>query len=170
LDTLGWQATLGQCPAHDVKVTHPLLLQVGDGTNFVLVLAGALLEQAEELLRMGLSPSEVIEGYQMACKREVKKRCGLVGGCLRRHGPVGEFRKRCGPVGGLERGVAQLEGLERGMAQLKSLERGVFIHFCEVACFMSKFRVSLWGAQGLPLQDCCGEGSTDLYLQHAVWK
>ena len=33
------------------------------------MLAGALLEQAEDLLRMGLSPSEVIEGYQMASKK-----------------------------------------------------------------------------------------------------
>lgn len=43
--------------------------QVGDGTNFVLVFSGALLGHAEELLRMGLSPSEVIEGYQMAAKK-----------------------------------------------------------------------------------------------------
>lgn len=33
--------------------------EVGDGTNFVLVFAGALLELAEELLRIGLSVSEV---------------------------------------------------------------------------------------------------------------
>ena len=45
------------------------MLQVGDGTNFVLVLAGALLEHAEDLLRMGLSPSEVIEGYLMASQK-----------------------------------------------------------------------------------------------------
>ncbi|RWS17726.1 T-complex protein 1 subunit theta-like protein [Dinothrombium tinctorium] len=40
--------------------------EVGDGTNFVIVLAGALLEQAEELIRMGLKPVEVIEGYELA--------------------------------------------------------------------------------------------------------
>lgn len=45
--------------------------QIGDGTNFVLVLAGALLEHAEDLLRMGLSPSEVIEGYQMASQKAI---------------------------------------------------------------------------------------------------
>ena len=43
--------------------------QVGDGTNFVLVLSGAMLEHAEELLRMGLSPSEIIEGYDMAAQK-----------------------------------------------------------------------------------------------------
>ncbi|KAA0703968.1 T-complex protein 1 subunit theta [Triplophysa tibetana] len=47
-------------------------LEVGDGTNFVLVFAGALLELAEELLRMGLSVSEVIEGYEMACKKTLE--------------------------------------------------------------------------------------------------
>merc|ERR1719324_1503102 len=31
---------------------------VGDGTNFVVVFAGELLKQAEELLRMGLHQSE----------------------------------------------------------------------------------------------------------------
>ena len=46
--------------------------QVGDGTNFVLVFAGALLEHAEELLRMGLSPTEVIEGYDMACQKALE--------------------------------------------------------------------------------------------------
>ena len=39
--------------------SHMQEQEVGDGTNFVLVFAGALLELAEELLRMGLSVSEV---------------------------------------------------------------------------------------------------------------
>lgn len=47
----------------------PPLSQCGDGTNFVLVLAGALLDHAEELLRMGLSPAEVVVGYEMACNK-----------------------------------------------------------------------------------------------------
>ncbi|XP_059824092.1 T-complex protein 1 subunit theta [Hypanus sabinus] len=46
--------------------------EVGDGTNFVLVFAGALLELAEELLRMGLSVSEVIEGYEAASKKALE--------------------------------------------------------------------------------------------------
>lgn len=42
--------------------------EIGDGTNFVLIFAGALLDNAEELLKSGLSPAEVIEGYELACK------------------------------------------------------------------------------------------------------
>jgi len=46
--------------------------EIGDGTNWVLIFAGALLGSAEELLKMGLSPAEVIEGYQMACKKALE--------------------------------------------------------------------------------------------------
>merc|ERR1712168_522719 len=46
--------------------------EVGDGTNWVLIFAGALLNSAEELLKMGLSPAEVIEGYNMACKKALE--------------------------------------------------------------------------------------------------
>lgn len=46
--------------------------EIGDGTNWVLIFAGALLASAEELLKMGLSPAEVIEGYQMACKKALE--------------------------------------------------------------------------------------------------
>jgi len=40
--------------------------EVGDGTNFVILMAGALLEGADELLRMGLTPAEIGDGYEMA--------------------------------------------------------------------------------------------------------
>ncbi|KAI5646020.1 TCP-1/cpn60 chaperonin family domain-containing protein [Phthorimaea operculella] len=40
--------------------------EVGDGTNFVIVLSGALLEAAEELLRLGVTTSEIAEGYENA--------------------------------------------------------------------------------------------------------
>ncbi|KAF5927568.1 hypothetical protein HPG69_016207 [Diceros bicornis minor] len=49
-----------------VMASHMQEQEVGDGTNFVLVFAGALLELAEELLRIGLS---VIEGYEVACRK-----------------------------------------------------------------------------------------------------
>uniref|UniRef100_A0AAZ1XQ54 T-complex protein 1 subunit theta n=1 Tax=Oreochromis aureus TaxID=47969 RepID=A0AAZ1XQ54_OREAU len=55
-----------------VMASHMQEQEVGDGTNFVLVFAGALLELAEELLRMGLSVSEVIEGYEKACKKTLE--------------------------------------------------------------------------------------------------
>jgi chaperonin GroEL (HSP60 family) len=42
--------------------------EIGDGTTGVVVLAGALLEQAEALLDMGIHPLRVAEGYEWACK------------------------------------------------------------------------------------------------------
>lgn len=55
-----------------VMASHMQEQEVGDGTNFVLVFAGALLQMAEDLLRMGLSVSEVIEGYEKACKKALE--------------------------------------------------------------------------------------------------
>jgi len=43
--------------------------EVGDGTNFVLVLTGELLQQAENLLKMGLHPTEILIGYEKAYKK-----------------------------------------------------------------------------------------------------
>lgn len=40
--------------------------EVGDGTNFVIVISGTLLEAAEELLRLGITTSEIAEGYERA--------------------------------------------------------------------------------------------------------
>ena len=56
--------SLKYSPSH--TLTHT---KVGDGTNFVLILSGALIANAEELLKMGLSPSEVAEGYETACEK-----------------------------------------------------------------------------------------------------
>jgi len=39
---------------------------VGDGTTSVVVLAGALVEKAEELLEMGIAPSRISDGYHNA--------------------------------------------------------------------------------------------------------
>jgi len=39
---------------------------MGDATNLVLILGGELLKKAENLLIMGLHPSEVIKGYELA--------------------------------------------------------------------------------------------------------
>lgn len=40
--------------------------EVGDGTNFVIILAGGLLENAEELLRLGVTTTEIADGYKKA--------------------------------------------------------------------------------------------------------
>jgi len=61
----------------ELEVVHPaakLLVmasqqqesEVGDATNLVVVFAGELLEKAAYLLRMGLHPSEVVQGYELA--------------------------------------------------------------------------------------------------------
>lgn len=46
--------------------------EVGDGTNLVIVLAGEMLAQAEQLLRLGLKPSIIVEGYEAAVKRALE--------------------------------------------------------------------------------------------------
>lgn len=40
--------------------------EIGDGTTGVVVLAGALLEQAEQLLDRGIHPIRIADGYEMA--------------------------------------------------------------------------------------------------------
>ncbi|PYH80821.1 chaperonin complex component, TCP-1 theta subunit [Aspergillus uvarum CBS 121591] len=61
----------------ELEVVHPaakLLVmasqqqdqEMGDGTNLVIVLAGELLKKAEELLRMGLKTSDIVQGYEKA--------------------------------------------------------------------------------------------------------
>ncbi|KZT72374.1 T-complex protein 1 [Daedalea quercina L-15889] len=62
----------------EIEVVHPaakLLVmasqaqeaEMGDSTNMVLILAGELLKKAENLLIMGLHPSEIVRGYELAC-------------------------------------------------------------------------------------------------------
>ncbi|KAI0263824.1 chaperonin Cpn60/TCP-1 family [Gloeopeniophorella convolvens] len=64
----------------EIEVVHPaakLLVmasqaqeaEMGDATNTVLIFAGELLKKAENLLIMGLHPSEVIKGYELACTK-----------------------------------------------------------------------------------------------------
>ncbi|KAL4817444.1 TCP-1/cpn60 chaperonin family-domain-containing protein [Aspergillus spinulosporus] len=40
--------------------------EMGDGTNLVIVLAGEMLKKAEELLRLGLKTSDIVQGYEKA--------------------------------------------------------------------------------------------------------
>ena len=42
--------------------------ECGDGSNFVISLAGELMVQAQSLLQMGLHPSEILIGYEKAGK------------------------------------------------------------------------------------------------------
>lgn len=40
--------------------------EMGDATNMVIILAGELLKKAEELIRMGLKTSDIVNGYEKA--------------------------------------------------------------------------------------------------------
>jgi T-complex protein 1 subunit theta len=42
--------------------------ECGDGSNFVISLAGELMLQAQQLIQMGLHPSEILIGYEKAAK------------------------------------------------------------------------------------------------------
>eukprot|EP01098_Paradermamoeba_levis_P015422 TRINITY_DN784_c0_g1_i1.p1 TRINITY_DN784_c0_g1~~TRINITY_DN784_c0_g1_i1.p1 ORF type:complete len:549 (-),score=159.19 TRINITY_DN784_c0_g1_i1:110-1537(-) len=46
--------------------------EMGDGTTGVVVLAGSLLEQAEQLLDKGIHPTRISDGYELACKVAVE--------------------------------------------------------------------------------------------------
>lgn len=52
--------------------------EVGDGTNFVIIFAGALLEAAEDLLRLGITTSEIVEGYEAALEKALEVLSTLV--------------------------------------------------------------------------------------------
>lgn len=52
--------------------------EVGDGTNFVVVFAGALLEGAEELLRLGVTTTEIADGYENALSKALEELPSLV--------------------------------------------------------------------------------------------
>ena len=67
----------------EMEVVHPaakLLVyasqqqeaEMGDGTNFVIILAGELLRQAELLISLGLHPTEIVQGYELARDRALE--------------------------------------------------------------------------------------------------
>ena len=69
----------GATIVENMNIEHPiakLLVELsksqddesGDGTTGVVVLAGALLEQAQKLLDKGIHPLKIIEGYDKACE------------------------------------------------------------------------------------------------------
>ncbi|KAG7961129.1 hypothetical protein I3843_09G001500 [Carya illinoinensis] len=68
---------------NELEVQHPaakiLVLasksqqeEIGDGANLTISFAGELLQNAEELIRMGLHPSEIISGYIKAINKTVE--------------------------------------------------------------------------------------------------
>ncbi|KAI1790404.1 T-complex protein 1 [Ganoderma leucocontextum] len=68
----------------EIEVVHPaakLLVmasqaqesEMGDATNSVMILAGEMLKKAENLLIMGLHPSEIIKGYELASAKALSE-------------------------------------------------------------------------------------------------
>src|SRR3989442_5084203 len=55
-----------------VEVSKTTDAEVGDGTTSAVVLAGALLERAEELLDKGVHPTVIVEGYSKASKKAIE--------------------------------------------------------------------------------------------------
>lgn len=55
-----------------VELSRSQDYEIGDGTTGVVVLAGALLEQAEQLLERGIHPIRIAEGYEMASRIAVE--------------------------------------------------------------------------------------------------
>lgn len=64
----------------EVEVQHPAAKMIalaaemqekeaGDGSNFVMVLCGELMQQAENLIKEGLHPSDILIGYEKASKK-----------------------------------------------------------------------------------------------------
>ena len=56
-----------------VELSRSQDAEIGDGTTGVVVLAGALLEQAEALLDRGIHPLRIAEGYEAASKVAVAR-------------------------------------------------------------------------------------------------
>ena len=46
--------------------------EMGDATNMVIILAGEMLKKAEELVRMGLKTSDIVQGYERAQNQALK--------------------------------------------------------------------------------------------------
>jgi T-complex protein 1 subunit theta len=64
----------------EVEVQHPAAKMIalaadmqekeaGDGSNFVLTICGELMQQAENLIKEGLHPSDILIGYEKAAKK-----------------------------------------------------------------------------------------------------
>jgi len=47
--------------------------EVGDGTNFLIILVGELLKNAESLINMGLHTSDIISGYEKGAKKCIEE-------------------------------------------------------------------------------------------------
>jgi len=55
-----------------VEVAKTVDDEVGDGTTSSVIIAGALLEKAEELVRKGIHPTIIVDGYRKAMRMSIE--------------------------------------------------------------------------------------------------
>src|SRR5215218_3162913 len=60
-----------------VEVAKSVDNEVGDGTTSVVVLAGALIEKAEELINKDVHPSVIVDGYRKAATKAIEVLNGI---------------------------------------------------------------------------------------------
>lgn len=81
-----------------VMATEQQKIDMGDGTNLVMVLAGGMLNVSEKLIALGLSPIEIIQGYQLAKNFTLKELDKMVVGEITDKGSKEELIKIIKPV------------------------------------------------------------------------
>jgi len=66
-------------PAANVLVQAAAMQEreIGDGSNFVVIFSGELLKKAEQLISMGLHPSDIVAGFDKAGKKANELLTGL---------------------------------------------------------------------------------------------
>ena len=73
----------------EIEVQHPAAKMIamaaemqekeaGDGSNFVMVFCGELMQQAENLIKEGLHPSDILTGFEYASNECLKLLEGLI--------------------------------------------------------------------------------------------
>ena len=55
-----------------VEITKSVDNEVGDGTTSVVVLAGSLLEKAEELINKNVHPTVIVDGYRKSAEKAIE--------------------------------------------------------------------------------------------------
>lgn len=55
-----------------VEIAKTVDEEVGDGTTSSVIIAGAMLEKAEELMMKGVHPTIIVDGYQEAMRRSIE--------------------------------------------------------------------------------------------------
>lgn len=62
-----------QCAKLLVELSNSQDDEIGDGTTGVVILAGALLDQAHRLLEKGLHPLAIADGFELAAEIAIQK-------------------------------------------------------------------------------------------------